>query len=368
MRIAMVGVRGIPAHIGGAERVVEELSRELSARGHEVLVYCRRNYVRQAAPPPYARRIFTHGLRGKHLETLTHTATAVADLLRRRVDVVHIHSPGPALLSWAPILREMPTVLTVHAPDWRREKWSFPARAALQLGLNVGMRLADEVTTVSGELAAELSRRFARPVSFIPNAVRPAAPAPVDRLAQWGLPADEYVLNVGRIVPEKRLDLLLKAWRMLRSPTRLVVVGDYTETAYGRSCRRQSPEGVVWAGARWGEDLAALYSHAALVALPSSLEGMSLVLLEAAAHRRCVVAANIPANRDVMASSILYFNKEDAADLSKAMRRALGDQALRRSMGQKAKAALQALPTWRNVAREMEAVYLRAIRHKRGVA
>jgi len=329
MRIAMVGMRGIPAHIGGAERVVEELSRELSTRGHEVLVYCRRDYVRDTAEPAYARRIITPGLGGKHLETLTHTATALADLLRRKVDVVHIHSPGPALLSWAPVLAGLPTVLTIHAPDWRREKWSWPARAALRLGLKVGMRLADEVTAVSRDLAEELSTGLARPVKFIPNAVRLGALAPADRLAKWGLRPDGYVLNVGRIVPEKRLELLLRAWGMLASPPPLVVVGDYAGTAYGRSCRRRSPGGVIWTGPRVGEDLAALYAHAGLVVLPSSLEGMSLVLLEAAACGRCVVAASIPANRDVMASSILYFNKEEATDLSEAMRRALADQGLR---------------------------------------
>ncbi len=367
MRIAMVGVRGIPAHVGGAERVVEELSRELSSRGHEVLVYCRRDYVRDTAEPAYARRIITPGLGGKHIETLTHTATAMADLLRRNVDVVHIHSPGPALLIWAPVLAGIPTVLTVHAPDWRRQKWSWLARVALRLGLKVGMRLADEVTAVSRDLTEELSSRLARPVRFIPNAVRLRARAPADRLAKWGLGPDGYVLNVGRIVPEKRLELLLRAWGMLASPLPLVVVGDYVGTAYGRACRRRSPDGVVWTGARGGEDLASLYSHAALVVLPSSLEGMSLVLLEAAACGRCVVAANIPANRDVMASSILYFNKEDATDLSEVTRRALGDEGLRRSMGQKAQAAVRALPAWRNASHEMEAVYLEAIRNKRGL-
>ena len=45
MRIAMIGSRGIPAGVGGVERVVEHLTRGLVQRGHDVLVYGRRHYV-----------------------------------------------------------------------------------------------------------------------------------------------------------------------------------------------------------------------------------------------------------------------------------------------------------------------------------
>ena len=45
MKIAMVGLKGIPATYGGVERHVEELSMELAKRGHDVLVFCRPWYV-----------------------------------------------------------------------------------------------------------------------------------------------------------------------------------------------------------------------------------------------------------------------------------------------------------------------------------
>ena len=41
MRIAMIGQKGIPAHSGGVEQVVDMLARHLTARGHEVIAYCR---------------------------------------------------------------------------------------------------------------------------------------------------------------------------------------------------------------------------------------------------------------------------------------------------------------------------------------
>ena len=134
MRIAMIGSRGIPARIGGVEHVVEDLTRHLVARGHDVIVYGRKHYLAGAGQPQAGRCIVTAGLSGKHLDTFTHSASAACDVLRRKVDVVHIHSPGPALWSWLPAMAALPVVFTVHAPDWQREKWSLPAKCVIRGG------------------------------------------------------------------------------------------------------------------------------------------------------------------------------------------------------------------------------------------
>jgi hypothetical protein len=44
LRVAMIGLRGIPATYGGVERAVEELAAQLAERGHEVTVYARTAY------------------------------------------------------------------------------------------------------------------------------------------------------------------------------------------------------------------------------------------------------------------------------------------------------------------------------------
>lgn len=356
MRIAMIGSRGIPAGCGGVERVTEELTSELAARGHDVIVYSRPWYVRHLPAPSAGRRILTPGLGGKHLDTVTHTATAVFDCLRRGVDVVHVHSPGPAVLSWLPAAAGLPIVFTVHAPDWRRDKWSPLARSVLRAGLACGMHVADAVTAVGRELADELAQRFARPVRWIPNGVRPAAPRPPDGLAAWRLTPERYILYVGRIVPEKRLDVLIRAWRRAAPAVPLVVAGPFHETAYGRRCFRDAPD-VRFLGSLRGEALAVLYSHAAVVVQPSALEGMSLVLLEAAAYRRCIIAANIPANLTTMGRSIVYFPVDNVAELAEAIRRYVCMEELRRALGRQAGDHVASTFHWSAVADRMEEVY-----------
>jgi len=357
MHIAMIGVRGIPARSGGAEHVVEELSRELSAMGHEVLVYSRRAYVDGSPPPPWAHRVITPALPGKHLEAISHTATALADARRRRVDLVHLHGPGPALLSWLPALARLPVVLTIHAPDWQRRRWSWPARLALQTGLAVGLRCAAAVTAVSWPLAQDLTRRFGMAVTYIPNGVRFPPAVGAELVTSLGLQPRHYGLAVGRIVPEKRLDLLLRAWTRAGTDWPLVVVGQVQDRSYGRLCRRLAKQGnVCMLGERTGDELSALCQNSGFVLLPSELEGMSLVLLEAAANGCCILAADIPANSATMQDSILYFKCNDADDLAIRISRLIPDLGLREEYARRARQKARQYD-WAESARQMEGVY-----------
>lgn len=429
MRIAMIGSRGVPAGMGGVERVVEELARELAAVGHQVTVYGRAHYLAEAPPvdlPPGVECVLSPGLPARQLDALTHTASALQAAARRPFDVIHLHSPGPGLLACLPevlsgplVLRSVPLrrvvrrpalVFTVHAPDWNRRRWSRLARATLRAGLRAGMRYADAVTAVCEPLATELAERFGRAVEVTPNAVRPPSDscsgrtgtprherewqgAPEQRrsppvgppsglLGRWGLPPGGYALHVGRLVPEKRLDLLLEAWRHLdacprapglsacigrsggQGPPPLLVAGGFAERGFRRHClRRATGLNVRFIGPVFGADLSALYAHAALVVQPSELEGMSLVLLEAAVHGRCVVAADTPASRAALGDSAVYSSCADAAALAGAVRRCLDDPALRAELGRRACRRVRAF-TWADAARRMLAVYRAAVERR----
>ncbi len=360
MRIAMVGCRGIPARMGGAERVVEALTEELVPRGHEVIVYGRNGYVdpgHNGNGNGGAKVVVTGGVACKHLDAITHTATAMWDMLSRDVDVVHIHSPGPALLSWVPRFASKPIVLTIHAPDWLRDKWSLPARSVILAGLSCGMRLASAVTAVSPSLSSQLSQRYRRDVEYIPNAVGRCEPCSPDQIVRWSLIPDQYALYVGRIVPEKRLDLLLRTWARVGGGRKLVVAG-CGPGRYAEQCRQLAGEDVLMVGPQYGQTLAELYSNAAVVIQPSALEGMSLVLLEAAGYGRCIIAAKIPANVDTMGDSILYFHQDNLEDLAALIGRCMADESLRGRMGQQARAYVQAHYSWSACADRMEHIYL----------
>ena len=306
--------------------------------------------------------ITTPGLSGKNTDALTHTASAIWDVLRRKVDVVHVHCAGPALLSFIPRAVSLPIAFTVHAPEWGRARWSRLGKLALRTGLNCGMKFASAVSAVSLNLRDFLADAYDREVEYIPNGVRAVRPRRIDRIAKWGLKAEGYCLYVGRIVPEKRLDLLVRAWREMEIAVPLVVVGDgRQEPEYEAACKQEANKLVRFIGPQFGTELAELYSNAAMVVQPSELEGMSLVLLEAAAYGRCVVARDMPATRDALGDGAVTFAGDSTESLGEAIVKCLNDPAGRRKKGEEVKRRVAELFSWPAIARQYERLYKCAV-------
>ena len=192
----MLGLKGIPATFGGVERHVEELSARLAGRGHEVTVYCRRNYTPRGSLHRGVRLRILPSISTKHLDAVSHSALAAADIAARPFDVVHFHSAGPALLSFVPRIasrRPCAVVATVHAMDWRRRKWGPLARWWLRRGAWAAVTFPHRTIVVSRQLEEYFAARGKR-VVHIPNGVEAPCRAPLDELRRLGIEEERYVL------------------------------------------------------------------------------------------------------------------------------------------------------------------------------
>src|SRR4030067_2262197 len=97
----------------------------------------------------------------------------------------------------------------------------------------------------------------------------------VEFLRSRGLKEKEYILFVGRLVPEKGVHLLLEAFRNLKTEKKLVIAGGSSHTDdYVKKLRQNTDHRVIFCGYVYGEELASLYSNACLCVFPSLLEGM----------------------------------------------------------------------------------------------
>jgi glycosyltransferase involved in cell wall biosynthesis len=309
LRIAMIGSRGVPARWGGIERHVEELSALLAARGHDVTVFCRSNYVPGGVTEHRGvrlRRLPTVGT--KHLDAIVHSAIASLPATAAPFDIVHYHAIGPGLLAVLPrYLSSARVVLTVHGLDDQRAKWGRGATMVLRTAGWLSGRVPDATIVVSRDLQRHYRQRHPRqPVFYVPNGVNPPPRRPPDgALARLGLTPGRYLLFVGRFVPEKAPDVLVRAFRRVPGDSRLVLTGDSSFTNdYVQALRERAAEDprVVLAGFIYGADLEELYGNAAAFVLPSKLEGLPLTLLEAAAAATPVVISSIPPHVEVVGS------------------------------------------------------------------
>ena len=340
LRVAMIGQKGYPPVHGGIERHVAELAARLPGHGCDVDIYSRPHYSGSDGPADLAgvtvRRL--PSIPTKHLDAISHTTLATFHVLRGDVDVVHYHALGPGLLSGLPRwLVRKPTVVTVHGLDWQRDKWGRFASEVLKLGERAAVRLPDATIVVSRALREHFRAVHGCSTHYIPNGIGEPVLRPPRLIRDQGIPGP-FVLFVGRLVPEKGCHLLLEAWRRLpaevRGDRRLVIAGDAGFTAgYVRQLKAAAPEGTVFLGYVHGPILDELYSNAELVVLPSTLEGLSITLLEGMSYARCCLVSDIPPNVEAAAGHAVLFRSGEAASLADTMTTLLADPSRRERLG-----------------------------------
>ena len=323
MRLAMIGHKDFPSRSGGVEVVVFELSTRLAQRGHSVTVYNRgRRAGDNQGSVQGVAYVRTATSQRQSLNALLYSITATLQALPQKYDLIHYHALGPSVMLLLPHLRGIPTVATVHGLDWQRAKWNRLGAAYLKLGERIIARYADEVIVLSRDVQSYFWNTYGRSTNLIENAVTPVETAPCCEIRrQFGLEHHEYVLYLARIVPEKGLHHLIRAFRRCEGPYRLAVAGELPDNDYGREIRRLADgcDRIVFTGFVQGQVLQELYSNCALYVLPSHVEGMALTLLEAmSAGARCLTS-DIPENTDVLGEFGTFFISGDEESLYQAL-------------------------------------------------
>lgn len=368
MKIAMIGQKGVPATHGGVERHVEELGARLVELGHEVTVFTRPNYSDPRLREHRGMRLVSlPTVSSKHLDAIIHSLLASFVTCVGGYDVVHYHAIGPCLGSPIARLRGRCVVATIHGQDWRREKWGRAASTILRLGEWMALRVPNATISVSETLAKRYRAETGRPVRYIPNGISIDAGDDTAVLGEYGLAEGAYVLFAGRLVPEKGAHYLIEAHRRAGSGATLVIAGDSSNSdAYVALLRATAGADVVFTGYQYGPRLAALFRHAALFVLPSDLEGLPIVLLEALAYGVPILASDIPPNVEVLGEEGRYFHAGDVESLGIALRGCLEDEARLRARASALAGRAISEYEWGRVAEETVALYaeLMAVQHK----
>lgn len=329
MKIAMIGQKGIPALHGGIERHVHELSLRLVEKGFDVLAYARKWYTK--SNDGYfegIQMIHVPTLHTKHLDTIVSTFFATVHALKQKVNVIHYHGVGPALLAWIPRVFSPKTlvVVTFHSIDRKHQKWGFFARLWLRLGEWAACKFPHKTIAVSRTISQYVRDVYDTESIYIPNAV-PAYQKleETELLKQWNVLPQEYVLVVSRLIPHKGIHYIVDAWKKLLATNpekigqkKLVIVGDgyYTDeyVAFVKS-RAQGTASIIFTGFQSGKDLHTLYSHAQLMIHPSDNEGLPIAVLEGMSYRLPILVSNIIEHLDIIDNKEFLFERGDVDSL-----------------------------------------------------
>lgn len=277
-----------------------------------------------------------------------------------RPDVIHCHD-------WVTVLAgivcrwrlNIPLVFHLHLPNRNQLCASVE---------NLGLACADLVTVNSEFMYAELKRRqlnnYALPlkrVEVVKNGVDTDEFVPCE---DW--PVDDgYVLFVGRLVEQKGVEYLLRAFYYVREKfphIRLKIVGKGEfKSMLERLCTNLILSGEVefieWTT---GPDLIRHYQKAQVVVIPSIYEPFGMTALEALACQRPVVASRVGGLQEIIEHNVTGFlaDPKDELDFARWIMTLLADSELRNQMGKAGRnVVLSQGYTWPQIAARFVELY-----------
>jgi glycosyltransferase involved in cell wall biosynthesis len=306
MRIAHIGLKGLPGTYSGVETYVHELGTRLAQRGHDVTAYVRPQYTpRYVRDDDGIRLVHLPTIQTKHLDATVHSFLAALHTILLKYDVVHFHTIGPGFFAPLSRMSQARVVITIQRFDYFSGKWGWFARTCLRLGEQISLRAPHAAIVVAPFLQAHY-QLLGRRTEYIPNGVAlPAVDAGIARIRELGLEPNRYVLFLGRLVPEKRPDWAIRAFQEIPDEAiRLVIAGGSSATdQYVRDLRKlakSATDRILFTDAVYGPLKEELLANARVFVLPSALEGLPITLLEAMSYGRPCLVSDIPPHQDII--------------------------------------------------------------------
>lgn len=305
MKIVFIGGRDI--HIlGGIENYMYNLATQLVRMGHECIVYCESDHNGAET---------VNGFKVKYVKGpssnlickpwVSLRATLHTVFREKNVDLIHYNAWPPSLWCWIPRLAGIASLMEGHGLEWQRSKYSPFASKVMRLMEKITAHLNQHLIMCSESQVRYFKETYGKDSICIPTAINiPQDEPDSDILSRFGLESRKYFLFLGRLVQDKNPDYLIKAFNNAGiGKMKLVIAGsndampEYVAYLHNLAGKNDS---IVFTGAVYDEDKETLLKHAYCFCLPSTIEGLSIALLEAMIHRLPIIASDIEANKEVL--------------------------------------------------------------------
>ena len=331
MKIVFIGSRDIHL-LGGIENYMYNLSTKLVEMGHEAVVFCESD--RKAVETVNGVKVIY--MKGPKSNLLCKPVVGLKATLRtifreKDVSLIHYNAWPPSLWSWMATLAGIPSLMMGHGHEWQRSKYSRGQQKVLKMMERYTAHSNKHLLMCSEAQTRYFAEHYKVQAYTMPTAVDlpPEVPAgKSDILERFGLTAGKYFLYMGRLVPDKNPDWLIRGFKAAaHEGYKLVIAGanpampQYVDKLHNMA--KGCPD-IVFTGAVYGADKDALLRGGYAFCIPSTIEGLSIVLLEAMSYKLPVIASDIEANREVLEKDkALWVRPENAEDLRIAINRAV---------------------------------------------
>jgi len=359
---------------GGVQRVVTSLDRTFRELGHEVRIIAPYSTALQDGRPlppnlmaieQAVLALRADGSKVRMGLSLEAHSLVRGMLLQEKFDVIHMHEPLMPTVCLSTLINAQACPRCTVVGTFHAYRKTSPGYVPVTRILNRWLERLDGRIAVSEAARDTVLPYFPGDYRIIPNGVDvarfgAASLAPISGFKNGLL----TVLFVGRLDRRKGFPYLLEAFHVIQESvpaSQLIVAGAYaTEEVEDYQRTVQEEQLIVhFVGRVSDEDLVRYYHTADVVCFPSTgSESFGIVLLEAMAAGRPIVASNIPGYREVMRHEVegLFVPPKDALALAGALIRLLRDEPLRRRLGEAGRARV-ARYSWDRVGQETLDLY-----------
>lgn len=326
MRIAIVGIRGIPSTYSGFETFIENLAPRLAAKGHTVEVYCRSSLFKER--PDSYRGVFLRylpSLEHKMLSTLTHSFVSIIDACFRKNDIIFAVNAANGLFGFIPRVFGRKCIINVDGMEWLRPKWSSFGRWFFRNSAKLGTWFYDEVVTDAEEMHRLYAKQFRIDSVYIAYGASVETSENPEIIEEYGLKPGNYYLVASRLVPDNNADVIVEGF--VRSGTRKYLaiaggadyVGNSVEKKFIEKIKGIANERVLFLGhISKPNHVKELHCNCYAYIHGHEFGGINPALLKALGYSNLVLANDTPFSNEVLESGkygVLF--QKDPLDLAR---------------------------------------------------
>jgi len=363
MKIAIMGIRGIPANYGGFETFAEELSTRLVARGHEVVVYGRSNNIKYHEK--YYRGveiIILPTVQHKYFDTVAHTFLCAWHSMFKKFDVILICNSANSIFALIPRLSGKKVAINVDGLEWQRAKWNILGRWYYQISEWFATITPHQIITDSIFIRKYYLEKFNQDSVFIPYGAPTQKVKTKAVLEKFNVQPGKYILYVSRLEPENNALAVVQAFEKVKTDLNLVIVGDAPySTEYIRQLKSTSDPRIIFTGYVFGQGYREFQSNAYFYVQATEVGGTHPALLEGMGYGNCVLANDVPEHREVLHQAGIYFNVKDVDSLREKMQYLIDNPEVVADHRQRAVKRILEAYTWDRITESYEELFEKMI-------
>lgn len=326
MKFVFIGCRDIKI-LGGIESYMINLTTELVKMGHEPIIYCEsdRNSIEMH-----------NGVKVIHMKGFKSIvickpwvglkATIRTLLKEKDVSIIHYNAWPPSMWSFIPRMFGVKSLMQGHGLEWQRSKYSPIQKKIMKFMEMVTAHLNQHLIMCSEgqtKYFKEIYNKNATTISTAVNLPPAIGKDEKETLEKFGLEKKKYFLFMARLVQEKNPYYLIEGFKKCKcGDMKLVIAGSNDANPEYVTKLHKLADGnnkIVFTGAVYGDEKDAIFRNAYTFCIPSTIEGLSIGLLEALSHKLPVIASDIDANRELLDDDAVWVRYENADDIRKAI-------------------------------------------------